>query len=132
MLKKDQNIRYIYKEFPILSDTSVYASKAALAVNALFPEKYAAFHDALMSHSGAFKTNDDIALVAKNLGLNWDKIAEKAKDPAIESKIATNHALARTLNITGTPAFIIGDQLLRGAPQTLEMLETSVKQARGK
>ncbi len=101
-------------------------------MNALFPEKYAAFHDALMAHSGAFKTNDDIALVAKNLGLDWDKIAEKAKDPAIESKITTNHELARTLNITGTPAFIIGDQLLRGAPQTLDMLEKSVKQARGK
>ena len=132
LLKKDQNIRYIYKEFPILSDTSVYASKAALAVNALFPGKYAAFHDALMSHSGAFKTNDDIALVAKNLGLDWDKIVEKAKDPAIESKIVANQELARTLNVTGTPAFIIGDQLIRGAPQRLEILEELVAQARGK
>ncbi len=132
LLKKDQDIRYIYKEFPILSDTSVYASKAALAVNALFPAKYASFHDALMAHKGPFKTNEDIATVAKNLGLDWDKIAEKAKDPAIERKIAANHAMAQTLNITGTPAFIVGDQLMRGAPQTLGMLEESVKQARAK
>lgn len=132
LLRKDQDIRYIYKEFPILSDTSVYASKAALAVNALFPAKYTAFHDALMAHKGAFRTNEDIAAVAKELGLDWDKIAEKAKDPAIERKIAANHAMAQTLNITGTPAFIIGEQLMRGAPQTLDMLEASVKQARGK
>ena len=73
-----------------------------------------------------------MAAVAKGMGLNWDKIAEKAKDAAFEKKIAANHAIAQTLNITGTPAFIIGDQLLRGAPQSLEMLEESVSQARGK
>ncbi|WP_024870592.1 DsbA family protein [Tolumonas lignilytica] len=132
LLKKDQDIRYIYKEFPILTETSVIASKAALAVNALFPAKYAAFHDALMAHEGALKSTDDIASIAQGLGLDWNKISEKAKDPAIERKIAINHAMAQTLNITGTPAFIIGDQLLRGAPQTLDMLEQSVHQARGK
>ena len=85
-----------------------------------------------MAHKGPFKTNEDIATVAKNLGLDWDKIAEKVKDPAIERKIAANHAMAQALNITGTPAFIVGDQLMRGAPQTLGMLEESVKQARAK
>lgn len=132
LLKKDKEIRYIYKEFPILSDTSVYASKAALAVNALYPAKYEAFHNALMAYQGPLKTNDDVATVAKKLDLDWSKIAAKVNDPAFEKKIATNHAIAQTLNITGTPAFIIGDQLLRGAPQSLEMLEDSVKQARSK
>jgi protein-disulfide isomerase len=132
LLKKDKEIRYIYKEFPILSDTSVYASKAALAVNALFPEKYDAFHNALMAHEGPLKTNTDIADIAKALGLDWNKIAAKLNDPAIEKKISANHAMAQTLNITGTPAFIIGDQLLRGAPQSLDMLEDSIAQARNK
>lgn len=132
LLKKDKEIRYIYKEFPILSDTSVYASKAALAVNALEPAKYEAFHNALMAHPGALKSNDDVMNVAKKQGLDWSKIVTKINDPAIDKKIATNHAIAQTLNITGTPAFIIGDQLLRGAPQSLEMLEESIKQARSK
>ena len=132
LLKKDKEIRYIYKEFPILSDTSVYASKAALAVNALEPAKYEAFHNALMAHPGALKSNDDVMNVAKKQGLDWSKIVAKINDPAIDKKIATNHAIAQTLNITGTPAFIIGDQLLRGAPQSLEMLEESIKQARSK
>ena len=132
LLKKDKEIRYIYKEFPILSDTSVYASKAALAVNALEPAKYEAFHNALMEHPSALKSNDDVMNVAKKQGLDWSKIVAKINDPAIDKKIATNHAIAQTLNITGTPAFIIGDQLLRGAPQSLEMLEESIKQARSK
>ena len=132
LLKKDKEIRYIYKEFPILSDTSVYASKAALAVNALEPAKYEAFHNALMAYPGALKSNDDVMNVAKKQGLDWSKIVAKINDPAIDKKIATNHAIAQTLNITGTPAFIIGDQLLRGAPQSLEMLEESKKQARRK
>ncbi len=132
LLKKDKEIRYIYKEFPIVSDTSVYASKAALAVNALEPAKYEAFHNALMAYPGALKSNDDVMNVAKKQGLDWSKIVAKINDPAIDKKIATNHAIAQTLNITGTPAFIIGDQLLRGAPQSLEMLEESIKQARSK
>ena len=132
LLKKDKEIRYIYKEFPILSDTSVYASKAALAVNALEPAKYEAFHNALMAYPGALKSNDDVMNVAKKQGLDWSKIVAKINDPAIDKKIATNHAIPQTLNITGTPAFIIGDQLLRGAPQSLEMLEESIKQARSK
>ena len=132
LLKKDKEIRYIYKEFPILSDTSVYASKAALAVNALYPEKYEAFHNALMAYPDALKSNDDVMNIAKKQGLDWSKIVAKINDPAIDKKIATNHAIAQTLNITGTPAFIIGDQLLRGAPQSLEMLEESIKQARSK
>jgi len=132
LLKKDKEIRYIYKEFPILSDTSVYASKAALAVNALEPAKYEAFHNALRAHPGALKSNEDVMNVAKKQGLDWSKIVAKINDPAIDKKIATNHAIAQTLNITGTPAFIIGDQLLRGAPQSLEMLEESIKQARSK
>jgi len=132
LLESDKDIRYIYKEFPILTDTSMLAAKAALAVNVLYPGKYEAFHNALMAHEGVLKSVSDIETIAKSLGFDWAKIQDKSKDPEFDKKVATNHAIAQTLNITGTPAFIIGDQLLRGAPQSYEMLEQSVKQARGK
>ncbi len=132
LLESDKDIRYIFKEFPILTDTSMLAAKAALAVNELYPGKYEAFHNALMAHEGVLKTKGDIEAVAKSLSLDWAKIDQKSQDPAYDKKIAVNHAIAQTLNITGTPAFIIGDQLLRGAPQSYDMLEQSVKQARSK
>ena len=132
LLGSDKDIRYIFKEFPILTDTSMMSAKAAMAVNALYPGKYEAFHNALMAHEGVLKSVSDIEKIAKSLGFDWAKIQDKAKDPEFDKKIAANRAIAQMLNVTGTPAFIIGDELLRGAPQTYEMLEQSVKQARGK
>lgn len=127
LLKEHQDIRYIYKEFPILSDTSVYASKVALAVHMVAPEKYEPLHHALMNHEGPLQTNKEIETVVKDLGIDWAKVENKLNDPAIEKKIAENHSLAQALSITGTPAFIIGDQLLRGAPQSYEQLNELVK-----
>ena len=127
LLKKDNDIRYIYKEFPILSDTSVYASKVALAVHMVAPEKYEPLHHALMNHEGPLQTNKEIETIVKDLGIDWAKVESKLNDPAIEKKIAENHSLAQALAITGTPAFIIGDQLLRGAPQSYEQLNELVK-----
>lgn len=132
LLKKDTDIRYIYKEFPILTDTSVYAAKAALAVNMIYPTRYAAFHDALMSHSGALATNADVAAIAKKQGLDWKVISAKLDDSKITEKLKANQNLAQSLNITGTPAFVIGDQLLRGAPQSLDILEQTIQDGRGK
>lgn len=129
LLKEHKDIRYIYKEFPILSDTSVYASKVALAVHEFAPEKYEPLHHAFMSHEGPLRTNKDVEAIVRSLNIDWAKVEDKLKDPAIEKKIAENHMLAQTLAITGTPAFIIGDQLLRGAPQSYAQLSELVKES---
>ena len=36
-------------------------------------------------------------------------------DPAIQAAIDRNLALAQALRINGTPGFVMGDQILRGA-----------------
>lgn len=132
LLKKDTDIRFIYKEFPILSDTSVYAAKAALAVNMLYPTRYEAFHNALMAHSGALTSNKDVENIAKSQGLEWSNIEKKMSDSKIDEKLKDNQTLAQSLSINGTPAFVIGNQLLRGAPKSLDILESAITDARGK
>jgi len=119
-LRTDGNIRLVLKEFPILGPTSVMASKAALASRK--QGKYADFHQALMAHKGGF-TNSTILSLAQNVGLDSTLLQIDMDDPEVEKIIETNRALARELQINGTPAFIIGNTLVPGAISEEELTE---------
>jgi protein-disulfide isomerase len=112
VVSKDGNIRLVYKEFPILGEGSHYASLAALA--SMRQGKYEKFHNALIAFKGRLGEPQVIA-IAKAVGLDVDKLRKDLKDPAFAEKIKANHELAKELGITGTPAFVIGDQLVPGA-----------------
>lgn len=127
LVATNKDVRYIYKEFPILSETSLIAAKAALAVSSLHPDKYVAFHNALMNHQGPFKDTKDIEAIAKKQGLSWPAIEKKMQDPAISQQLAENQKLAQSLGLTGTPAFVINNSILRGAPRTMDDLNDAIK-----
>lgn len=130
LLKEDKDIRYIYKQFPILSETSYQAARVALAVQLTQPAKYQAFHDKLAGHRGALSEQSQIEALAKEAGIDWAQVTKSLKDPRIDQNISTNRALAEALNISGTPAFIVGDQVLRGAPRDLASLKTFIQDVR--
>lgn len=114
LLNTDKNIRLVFKEFPILGPDSVTASRAALAAWKIAPDKYFSFHLALMETRG--EMNEARVLeTAKKVGIDVDKLKTVMTDPSIKSAIERNIDLARTLQINGTPAFIIGGQLVPGA-----------------
>jgi protein-disulfide isomerase len=58
-----------------------------------------------------------------------DRLMRDMNDPAIAAKLAANTALAQSLGITGTPAIVIGNQLVPGAI-SLDDLQKLVHQAR--
>jgi protein-disulfide isomerase len=127
LLQEDKGVRLVLKEFPILGDDSVLASHAALA--AVGQGKYWEFHQALMEHRGQFDM-DVIKTIAAKVGMDPAKLeADMGKKP-IESMIAANHKLARTLDYSATPTFIIGDKVVEGAIP-LEQIKELIKQARG-
>ncbi len=126
-LSTDGKVRLIYKEFPILGPESIVAAKAALA--AMAQGKYQPFHDKLI----AFKGNlDDAAIysLAGDAGLDVAKLKADMEKPAIKDQINRNYRLADKLNIQGTPAFIIGGELLPGAA-SFDDLTAAFKRARG-
>jgi len=127
-LKSDGHIRLVLKEFPILGPNSVLASHAAIA--AIKQGKYAAFHLALLASPAALD-EASIMAIAQASGLDTARLAQDMKDPAIEALIKKNYALAQALKIDGTPAFIVGDELVPGALDR-SALEDLVKQARSK
>lgn len=127
-VKADGKIRLVFKEFPILGPHSVFASRAALAAKK--QGKYFEFHNAMMRLKGAVN-KESVFAVAKSVGIDTKQLAKDMRDPAIEKALRANFALARALRINGTPAFIIGEELVPGAvPQ--KMLESYIEQARSK
>ncbi|MCF7720352.1 DsbA family protein [Aeromonas jandaei] len=130
LMAEDKDIRYIYKQFPILSETSYFAARTALAVQLGQPDKYQAFHEKLYAHQGPLSDEAQVKKVAEEAGVNWSKVEAKIKDGSIDQNLGTNRALAEALGISGTPAFIIGDQILRGAPRDLASLKSFIKDVR--
>ena len=111
-VKQDGGIRLIMKEFPILSTESRMAARAALA--AARQDLYEEFHFALMQTPG--QVNEAYVLkVAESVGLDVDQLKADMKDPEINVALRRTYDLARELSINGTPAFVIGDQVIPGA-----------------
>jgi protein-disulfide isomerase len=112
LLREDGRIRLVYKELPVLGADSVYASRAALAARK--QGKYAKFHDAMMAAKGTLDSTVVMQLAA-GAGLDVDKLKSDMGSPEVEAVIKQNYALAKSLEIRGTPAFVIGDEMLPGA-----------------
>ncbi len=114
LVKADGNIRFVVKEFPILGDASVISSRFAIAVHQLHgDEAYKRAHDGLITLRGE-PDEATLAALAGELGLDAAPILDKMKAPEVDGLIAANHALGDALQISGTPTFVVGGQMLRG------------------
>lgn len=114
LIKADGNIRFIVKEFPILGDASVISARFAIAVLQLHgADAYKRAHDGLITLRGE---PDDATLtaLAGELGLDGAAILARMNAPEVDAVIAANHALGDAMQISGTPTFVVGGQLLRG------------------
>lgn len=126
LLRQDPNIRLVLKDLPILGPASLLASRALLAAQK--QGKYAEFQDALMRLRGE-PTEAALQAEAKRLGLDWPRLRKDMDDPAIERRLQGHLRLAHSLAIQGTPALVIGDQLVPGAVD-LATLKQLVAEAR--
>jgi protein-disulfide isomerase len=112
LLREDGKIRIVYKEFPILGKPSVTATRVALAAQK--QGKYDAFHAAMMAAKG--QIDDQVVMqVAKKVGLDLDRVKKDMEGQDVDDIIKRNYDLAQQLDIKGTPAFIIGSEVVPGA-----------------
>jgi len=109
----DKNVHVVFREFPILSDDSAVAARAAIAVSKIAPDKYFAYHTALMKSNAKF---DEPMLLgtAEKLGINKEKLKAEMNNPEVEDQIEANRKLAQDLGVRGTPAVIVGDHMAPG------------------
>ena len=114
LMKAEPNLRLVLKQFPVLGPGSVEAARVAAAFNIIAPEKYAAFHDAMLSEPG--QVNGEKALaVAASLGIDANALNAKLDSDEVKQTIAEAYDLAGKLNLTGTPSFVTHKEVIVGA-----------------
>ena len=109
-VEADGKVRLVMKEYPILGAPSVRAARAALA--AARQGKYEAYHFALMTQPGDM-SDPHLKRVAKDVGLDVERLFEDMEDEAIDAMLQRNVALAEAIGVRGTPAFVFGDTMVR-------------------
>ena len=123
LINADKNVRLVFREWPILSKSSTFAARAALASRK--QGKYENMHWALMKLR---RVNESTVLnVAKNQGLDLDRLRKDMKSSEVEAHIALSMKLARNLGITGTPTFVVGDALKPGIVPLTELRKLVAK-----
>jgi protein-disulfide isomerase len=115
LVEANPNLRVVYKEWPILAETSVTSARLGLAINRLYPDQYLAYHDALLARPGSLRQDSEIWQVVDSLGMDRAELEAETKSDWVQQTLASNQALAQQLNITGTPTFVVGTEILRGA-----------------
>lgn len=120
LVRSDRGLRVVLVDIPILGPASVTAARAALAAQR--QGRYAEMHDALMRLRGE-PTEAAIMQVASELGLDAERLRRDMADPAIGQRIDANLRLAQALGIQGTPAYVIGNDILPGAVDGQQLRE---------
>lgn len=113
LLAEDPNLRIVLKEFPILSNESIDAARVAVLVGKADVD-YWTFHETLFTSRS--QVDKQVALAAaSDLGLSPVALELDMGTDAVAKAIQTSYEIARALNITGTPTYIIGNEIIPGA-----------------
>ncbi|MEM1152417.1 MAG: DsbA family protein, partial [Pseudomonadota bacterium] len=110
LLAGDDNLKFVMKELPILSQGSVEASRISTGVYRLFPEKYEEFHNRLLALQG-MKDGNRALRVAQEMELDIDAINAEGQKPDVLGAFREANDLANSLGINGTPSYVIGDEV---------------------
>jgi protein-disulfide isomerase len=120
LIAADPNLRIVFKELPVLAESSRDAARAALAAAA--QGKFKRFHDTL--YAAGPVSDATIRAAAQATGVNLSAIPSDA-----DATIRANLETAARLNISGTPSWVVGDQVLTGA-LPLDRLQEAIAKAR--
>lgn len=114
LMQDNPDLRFVLKEFPILGPDSQKAHLVSMAFLKLMPQKYLAYHDKLLGGEG--RAGEESAIkVALELGADEAKLREAMKDPAIVEAFNRTYELANKLQISGTPSYVVGNEVVFGA-----------------
>lgn len=130
LTKGDAKLRVVLKDFPVLGPDSVEASRVAMAVKQqISGDKLFEYHTRLLTTRGRVGADRALAL-AKEMGLDVARVQKDMTGPAVLEAIDDGRRLAEKLAINGTPAFIIGQEVIPGAVpgSVLKQAITSVRQ----
>ncbi len=112
LISEDDDLLIVVKEFPILAKSSVLAAKAALAAEE--QGRFVEYHSALMTSVGGI-TQDSLQSIATMVGLDLSLYNEAISSNRFDKILQRNMDAGRAIGIEGTPALLIGEQIIPGA-----------------
>ena len=114
-MKANKDLKVVLRDFPILSPNSVDAALVAGAAHEQFTgDKFWDFHRKLLATRGVVGREQALA-VAKDMGADMDRLVNDAAKPQIRTAIQGSDTFAKSLNLNGTPSYVVGDDVLVGA-----------------
>ncbi len=115
LIGEDKNLRVVAKDFPVLGQGSVEAATVAVALKQQLPaEKLWAFHTKLLSARGSVGRQQALD-AAREQGADMARLARDIESAEVRGAIEQNILHADSLGISGTPTYIIGDEMVVGA-----------------
>lgn len=115
LVKEQPDLRVVLKDFPVLGPGSVEAAQVAIALRKqLGGEKYWAFHQKLLGTRGQIGKAQALA-AAREAGANMDQLAKDMGGPEIAASLQEVAKLADALSLSGTPTYVVGDEVVVGA-----------------
>jgi protein-disulfide isomerase len=113
LIDEDPNLKVVFRELPILSEASADAAAWALAAARQGQGKYYAFHKAMFKQPRPDKAS--IQAAAQAAGLDIGAAQAFVATPAVQQELQQNVQIAQQLEFTGTPSWVVGDQIFNGA-----------------
>lgn len=115
LVKTDGKIKLIYKDWPILSETSIIG--AQLALGAKYQGKYLEAHHALMNIPGSGISQEQMLDAIRKAGVDMERLDAdvKANSTPIEQLIKRNLTIAEAIGLQGTPGFLVGPYMVNQA-----------------
>jgi protein-disulfide isomerase len=115
VVKSDGNIRLMYRDWPILTPTSIIGAKLALA--AKYQGKYHAAHEAMMAIPGYGISGEAMSAAVSKADVDIDRLLQDSKthESDINALIERNLAIADAIGLRGTPGFLVGPYVVNQA-----------------
>ena len=116
LIKTDNNLKFVLKEFPVLGEGSVEAARVAVAARMQDAngKKYIEFHQKLLGSRGAADKMRALA-VAKEVGFDMPRLERDMGSDEVKKTIEENMKLAEALGVNGTPSYVVGEEVVIGA-----------------
>jgi len=112
LVRDNPDVRLVIKEFPILSQSSLFAAKAAIAAE--MQGKFGDYHIAMMTYRGQI-TDAVVMRMAAQAGVDIEQLKSDMESPKTMAIIQRTREAAAALEINGTPGLVVGDTVVPGA-----------------
>jgi protein-disulfide isomerase len=114
LLNGDPKLRIVLKELPILGPGSTEAARVGVAVRMQDPSKYHAFHQKMLGDRAPAGKAQAMTHAAA-AGLDMARLERDLASSEVDETLQESVALARALGISGTPGYVLGEEIIPGA-----------------